>query len=160
MCRLGIAKDDLPEGLNDMRARFETLAGCVAANDFEQAQHAMHSLVGISGQMGARALHQEMRAIYISMVEAGRWPAEKDWLPKLQELFLQTERMITANYLRGAIEPSRPRLNRPPLFQLEGGQFLGHRLVLQRRVDRQAVLELGIVLALDQRHAGSACRPR
>ena len=101
MFRLGIAKDDLPQALNDLRIRFETLAGSVAANDFEQAQNAMHSLVGISGQMGARALHQQLRAIYISMVEDRRWPAEKDWLPKLQEMFSESERLIKANYLLG-----------------------------------------------------------
>lgn len=108
MCRLGIAKDDLPEGLNDMRARLETLAGSVAVNDFERAQDAMHSLVGISGQMGARALHQETRALYIFMVEDKQWPAEKDWLAKLQDMFSQTERMITANYLVGTVESPRP----------------------------------------------------
>ena len=119
-----MAKDDLPEGLNDMRIRFETLASSVAANDFEQAQGAMHSLVGISGQMGARALHQELRAIYISMVEDRRWPAGKDWLPKLQEIFFQTERMITANYLRG-LSNHRGKLDFPVrYFNSKAGSFL------------------------------------
>jgi hypothetical protein len=36
-----------------------------------------------------------------------RWPAEKDWLPKLQDIFSQTERMITANYLLGSVGSPR-----------------------------------------------------
>jgi CheY-like chemotaxis protein len=82
--------------LDDTRALLRKLEAAVAARDFDEMRELMHSLVGIAGEMGARALHRRLRALYAFIAEESQWPTEADWLAQLQDLYAQTERAMLA----------------------------------------------------------------
>lgn len=94
--RLGLIKADLAHALEDMRTKFGQLAGYVAANDMGRAKTLMHALMGLSGHLGARAFHDELRTGYALIVETGQWPPDGDWLLKLRQLFNDTDRLLRA----------------------------------------------------------------
>ena len=56
-----------------------------ADRDIDAAHGALHVLLGASGNVGAKALHQFTRHIYPRMLE-GEWPAESDWLERIDAL--------------------------------------------------------------------------
>lgn len=92
--QIGLTSGDLAQGLEDLRGKLERLSDLVRANNFVQAQELMHAFVGLAGQMGARALHEAARTIYVSTVETRQWPSNLAWLDHLRELFSQTERSM------------------------------------------------------------------
>ncbi|NKA72560.1 histidine kinase [Ralstonia solanacearum] len=61
----------------------------LAARDLTTVEQAMHSLLGVSGNLGGMALHRLIRRIYAPVV-AGRWPDDEDWLPQIRALTTQT----------------------------------------------------------------------
>ncbi|MFM0549644.1 hybrid sensor histidine kinase/response regulator [Paraburkholderia sediminicola] len=72
-------------GIEQIRSTVAQLAASVAARDLESTHGALHVLLGISGNIGAKALHQFVRQIYPRVVE-GEWPAEADWLARICSL--------------------------------------------------------------------------
>jgi CheY-like chemotaxis protein len=72
-------------GIEQIRSTVAQLAASVAASDLESTHGALHVLLGISGNIGAKALHQFVRQIYPRVVE-GEWPAEADWLARICSL--------------------------------------------------------------------------
>lgn len=72
-------------GIEQIRATVAKLATSVAARDFDSTREALHLLLGVSGNIGAKALHQFVRQIYPRVLE-GEWPAEADWLARICSL--------------------------------------------------------------------------
>jgi CheY-like chemotaxis protein/signal transduction histidine kinase len=72
-------------GIEQIRSTVAQLVASVAAGDLQSTHVALHLLLGISGSIGARALHQFVRQIYPRVVE-GEWPAEADWLVQICSL--------------------------------------------------------------------------
>ncbi|REE23711.1 signal transduction histidine kinase [Paraburkholderia sp. BL27I4N3] len=72
-------------GIEQIRSTVAQLAASVAARDLESTHGALHVLLGISGNIGAKALHQFVRQIYPRVVD-GEWPAEADWLAQICSL--------------------------------------------------------------------------
>ncbi|CAJ0808318.1 CAI-1 autoinducer sensor kinase/phosphatase CqsS [Ralstonia psammae] len=66
-----------------------------ATRDLKSVELAMHSLLGVSGNLGGMALHRLIRRIYEPVV-AGRWPDDDDWLPQIQGLTKQTVHALRA----------------------------------------------------------------
>ncbi|GAC1600586.1 MAG: hypothetical protein NVS3B2_02910 [Ramlibacter sp.] len=64
--------------------------------DLAQGLEALHSLLGMSGEAGAAALHQMVRRIYVPMVEEHHWPQAEGWLEQLRALALRTDEALTA----------------------------------------------------------------
>jgi HPt (histidine-containing phosphotransfer) domain-containing protein len=73
------------DGIEQIRSTVSQLAASVAVRDLESMHSALHMLLGISGNIGAKALHQFIRQIYPRVVE-GEWPAEADWLARICSL--------------------------------------------------------------------------
>ena len=94
--RMGMIKDDLTSALEEMHTKFGQLANHVATDDIGRARVLMHALMGLAGHLGARAFHHELHSRYALMVETGQWPADGDWLPKLRQLFTDTDRVMRA----------------------------------------------------------------
>ena len=69
-------------GIEQIRSTVAQLAASVAARDLEATHTALHVLLGVSGNIGAKALHQFVRQIYPRVVE-GEWPAQADWLTRI-----------------------------------------------------------------------------
>lgn len=61
----------------------------LAARDLKSVEQAMHSLLGVSGNLGGVALHRLIRRMYEPVV-AGRWPDDEDWLLQIRALTTQT----------------------------------------------------------------------
>jgi HPt (histidine-containing phosphotransfer) domain-containing protein len=100
MCSLGLADQVLPEALDHARSLLAKLQVHAAADDRPQLREDLHALLGIAGEMGAKALGQQLRSVYGPIVDDGQWPADKTWIAQAQELFEQTERVIRTQHLR------------------------------------------------------------
>ncbi|MFM0277877.1 response regulator [Paraburkholderia sediminicola] len=72
-------------GIEQIRTTVAQLAASVAVRDLESTHEALHVLLGVSGNIGAKALHQFVRQIYPRVVQ-GEWPAEADWLARICSL--------------------------------------------------------------------------
>lgn len=72
-------------GIEQIRSTVARLAASAAARDLESTHGALHTLLGLSGNIGARALHQFVRQIYPRVI-AGEWPAQADWLARICSL--------------------------------------------------------------------------
>jgi CheY-like chemotaxis protein len=79
---LDLLDDSFINGIEQIRALVERLAASAVALDIESAHGALHVLLGVSGNIGARALHQFARQMYPRVID-GEWPAEPDWLARI-----------------------------------------------------------------------------
>jgi CheY-like chemotaxis protein/HPt (histidine-containing phosphotransfer) domain-containing protein len=94
--RLGMLEELLNDYVPEMARLVSSLEDCVAREDLQCSLAALHSLLGMSGEAGAQALYQQVRRVYVPLLEEGRWPAGSDWLPQLQELAARTEQALKA----------------------------------------------------------------
>jgi two-component system CAI-1 autoinducer sensor kinase/phosphatase CqsS len=82
--------DMLDEVLADYVPRLEELSrafgDAVRGRQLETAADVLHSLLGASGEAGAAALHEEVRRVYVPIVESGQWPDGLDWLAHIDDL--------------------------------------------------------------------------
>lgn len=88
--------ESVPIYLQRMRVLQERLAVGVATQEFEPVHEALHSLLGISGDCGALALHQFIRRRIYPEVDRGHWPAEPQWLETIDSLRAQSEVALLA----------------------------------------------------------------
>jgi HPt (histidine-containing phosphotransfer) domain-containing protein len=79
---LDLLDDSFLNGIEQIRSLVERLAASTAALDVKSAHSALHVLLGVSGNIGARALHQFARQIYPRVID-GEWPTEPDWLARI-----------------------------------------------------------------------------
>ncbi|TFZ01172.1 response regulator [Ramlibacter rhizophilus] len=98
---VGILGKALPMALQSTRSLLDQLQAPVASRDAVLAKELLHSLVGVSGNMGAHSLHQQTRAMYAQLVQDGQWPAE-DWHEALVQLHARTARALREGYLEAA----------------------------------------------------------
>lgn len=89
--RLGMIDELLGDYLPEMARLMDRLDEAVAQDDLSSGLDAMHSLLGMSGEAGAAALHQRVRSYYVPMVEANRWPDGADWPVEIRALAVRTE---------------------------------------------------------------------
>jgi CheY-like chemotaxis protein len=69
----------------------------VSVQDFDALHQTLHTFLGMSGDVGATALHQLIRRIYPS-VENGNWPGEEDWLAQIEALSEKTCQALREGY--------------------------------------------------------------
>jgi two-component system CAI-1 autoinducer sensor kinase/phosphatase CqsS len=94
--RLGLLDELLADYLPEIRRLLDVLAQAVQGRELQQAQDALHSLLGMSGEAGALALYQRVRRIYVPVLEERRWPEGPEWLPHLRLLAARTEEALHA----------------------------------------------------------------
>jgi len=75
--RIGML-DDVPTYLNKMQDLLDQLPAAKAAGDFTNMHRLLHSMLGLSGEVGASALHQAIRSAYPA-IKAGRFPDNENW---------------------------------------------------------------------------------
>ncbi|NCT95964.1 MAG: hypothetical protein GXD23_01235 [Comamonadaceae bacterium] len=80
----------------------ERLTAAANERDLQQSTDVLHSLMGMSGEAGAKALHLFSRGIYIPLLERQQWPQDADWLAKLWNLT-----QLTSRELRDWVEKRR-----------------------------------------------------
>jgi CheY-like chemotaxis protein len=94
LAALGLIDESFANGIEQIRALTLQLRANAADRDLDAAHGALHVLLGASGNVGAKALHQFTRHVYPRMLE-GEWPAESDWLERIEAL---SERSADALY--------------------------------------------------------------
>lgn len=94
--RLGMLEELLNDYLPEMDRLVLTLREAVDGGDVQGSIDALHSLLGMSGEAGAQALYQNVRKLYVPLLEEGQWPTGHHWLPQLQELARRTGEALRA----------------------------------------------------------------
>jgi CheY-like chemotaxis protein len=90
---LGLLQELSSACLDEIGQRCERVQACTAAGDTPGAQQALHSLLGITGEAGALALHELTQGFYGTLLQ-GRWPAVADWCAQLETLAQRTQDAI------------------------------------------------------------------
>ncbi|CAB3698499.1 ATP-binding response regulator [Paraburkholderia rhynchosiae] len=85
LAALGLLDESFANGIEQIRLQIAQLGASVADRDLDATHSALHLLLGASGNIGAKALHQFARQIYPRTLE-GKWPAEPDWLNRINRL--------------------------------------------------------------------------
>lgn len=94
--RLGMLEELLNDYQPEMARLVRTLHDAAARHDREASINALHSLLGMSGEAGAQALYQQVRRIYVPLLEQQQWPAQPGWVEQLQALADRTEQALKA----------------------------------------------------------------
>jgi len=94
--RLGMLDELLVDYVPELARLVDRLRDAVSAGQEEASRDALHALLGMSGEAGALALYQQVRRIYVPLLEEGRWPESASWLAELQDLAARTEQALRA----------------------------------------------------------------
>jgi CheY-like chemotaxis protein len=70
------------------------LDASVVSNDLGDAHEALHSLLGVSANIGGAALHRLVRRFYVPVANEHRWPTEENWLCELRDVMADTVRLL------------------------------------------------------------------
>src|SRR5581483_6179546 len=73
------------------------LGQSAAIADYREMHQAMHSLLGMSGDVGAQALHQAIRRYYPA-IASGVVPADADWLLRITRVHAATVIALQEKY--------------------------------------------------------------
>lgn len=106
--RLGMLDELLNDYLPEMQRLVRDLQQTVDGGDVQGSIDALHSLLGMSGEAGAQALYQNVRRLYVPLLEEGQWPSGHEWLPQLQALAARTEEALKAYCAQQAASGAAP----------------------------------------------------
>lgn len=84
-------REEIPPTLMRMRKVLESVSAGVERNDHAAVLFGLHTLMGIAGECGARALHRFIRHQVYEELHNGRWPSAEHWLETIEGLFERTE---------------------------------------------------------------------
>ncbi|MDB5896614.1 MAG: hypothetical protein JWP41_216, partial [Ramlibacter sp.] len=93
--RLGMLGELVNDYLPEMARLLGKLHDAVGRDDRETSLSALHSLLGMSGEAGAQALYQQVRRVYVPLLEQENWPPA-GWLDQLQVLAQRTDTALKA----------------------------------------------------------------
>ncbi|WP_025598570.1 ATP-binding response regulator [Burkholderia sp. WSM2230] len=113
LAALGLVDESFAGGIEQLRALIAQLRAHAAAGDLDAAHGALHLLLGASGNLGARALHEFTRQIYPRTLE-GTWPTEPDWLERIGELGERSTEALYRYFESASARADRPGPQRPP----------------------------------------------
>ncbi|MFT4069715.1 hybrid sensor histidine kinase/response regulator [Paraburkholderia sp.] len=85
LAALDLLDESFVNGIEQIRSLVMRLAASTAAVDIKETHVVLHALLGVSGNIGAKALHRFARQIYPRVI-AGEWPLETDWLTQIRAL--------------------------------------------------------------------------
>jgi CheY-like chemotaxis protein/signal transduction histidine kinase len=94
--RIGMLEELLSDYFPEAARLIDRLDGAAQRQDLHDGLEALHSLLGMSGEAGAAALHQLVRRVYVPMVEERRWPSHEGWLEQIRALAIRTDEALTA----------------------------------------------------------------
>lgn len=98
--RMNIMANLMPDGLAQVRQLVTRLEQAVRGNDLHNARQTLHSLMGLCGEMGARAMYETVRQ-HLRVVESNAWPSEPNWLDRLMALMVASEQALLASFASG-----------------------------------------------------------
>ena len=94
--RIGMLEELLSDYFPEAARLIDRLDAAAQRQDLHEGLEALHSLLGMSGEAGAAALHQLVRRTYVPMVEERRWPSAGGWLEQIRTLAILTDEALTA----------------------------------------------------------------
>jgi len=94
--RIGMLQELLNDYLPEIARLIARLERSVATEDLEESIDALHSLLGMSGEAGAQALHRLVRRFYVPMIETRAWPADSEWLARIKAAAARAEEALQA----------------------------------------------------------------
>jgi signal transduction histidine kinase/CheY-like chemotaxis protein len=107
--RLGILDEMVPGALRDLRRLASELRRCMGQRDTQGAANALHTLVGLSGEAGARALHHVARGHYAALLEHGQ-PQDGAWIAEIDTALDLAEQQLLREYgVQAAAGPDGPQ---------------------------------------------------
>lgn len=92
--RLGMLEELLDDYVPEMARLVSALDGAAAGADRQRCLDALHALLGMSGEAGAQALYQQVRRLYVPLLEDAHWPSSNTWVAELRELARRTEEAL------------------------------------------------------------------
>ena len=95
-CRIGMLDELLADYFPEAARLVDKLDLAAQRQDLDQGLEALHSLLGMSGEAGALAMHQLVRRIYVPMVEERRWPVAGGWLGQIRAVATRTDEALNA----------------------------------------------------------------
>jgi two-component system CAI-1 autoinducer sensor kinase/phosphatase CqsS len=94
--RIGMLDELLSDYFPEAARLIDRLETAEQRQDLSGGLEALHSLLGMSGEAGAAALHHLVRRIYVPMIEEHLWPQAEGWLGQIRALALRTDEALTA----------------------------------------------------------------
>jgi two-component system, CAI-1 autoinducer sensor kinase/phosphatase CqsS len=92
--RMGLLEELLNEYLPEIARLVHGLEHSAAAGELQACLDILHSLLGMSGEAGARALYQLVRRVYVPMIEQQAWPASPRWANQVAVLAAESDRAL------------------------------------------------------------------
>ncbi|POR50201.1 histidine kinase/DNA gyrase B/HSP90-like ATPase [Paraburkholderia eburnea] len=89
LASLGLLDPSFLKGIAQIRALIDEIGVHARAQDGRALHHAMHILLGVSGNIGAKALHAFARRLYPEL-QGGGLPTGTGWLEALTELGIRS----------------------------------------------------------------------
>jgi two-component system CAI-1 autoinducer sensor kinase/phosphatase CqsS len=99
LATLDLLDEPFLNGIEQIRVLVARIAANVEANDLEQTHNTLHLLLGISGNIGAKALHQFARQIYPQFI-AKKWPVQTDWVARIDSLGNRSADALQIHYVK------------------------------------------------------------
>lgn len=93
--QMGMLSELVSDYVPEIARLVERLENSAARHDLQGCTDVLHSLVGLSGEAGAGALHRTARRHYIPMAEEKRWPSTPGWAGEIKALAVQSERALS-----------------------------------------------------------------
>jgi signal transduction histidine kinase/CheY-like chemotaxis protein len=84
-------REEIPPSFVRMREILESIGNSAERKDHATALSGLHTLMGIGGECGARALHRFIRHQIYAEFHEGHWPSNERWLETIQDLFERTD---------------------------------------------------------------------
>jgi two-component system, CAI-1 autoinducer sensor kinase/phosphatase CqsS len=94
--RIGMLEELLNDYIPEITRLLHRLEISAAERDLHATLDTLHSLLGMSGEAGAQALHALVRALYGPMVEARAWPHDPQWLAQVRTAAAKAEQALKA----------------------------------------------------------------
>ncbi|MBB3257329.1 CheY-like chemotaxis protein/signal transduction histidine kinase [Paraburkholderia bannensis] len=98
LASLGLLDPSFLKGIAQIRALIGEIGAHARAHDGRALHHSMHILLGVSGNIGAKALHSFARRLYPEMQE-GSVPTEAGWLEALITLGTRSADALQAYFV-------------------------------------------------------------
>jgi two-component system CAI-1 autoinducer sensor kinase/phosphatase CqsS len=93
--RLGLLEEMLDDYQPQMARLVARLKEAAQSGEREASLSALHSLLGMSGEAGTLALYQQVRRVYVPLLEQQQWPGA-GWLEQLEALARRTDDALLA----------------------------------------------------------------
>ena len=91
---IGMLEELVGDYVPEIGRLVERLESSAARASLEDCLELLHSLVGLSGEAGAGALHRLTKGIYVQMSQDRRLPADAGWVAPISALAAESTRAL------------------------------------------------------------------